>query len=130
MVLRRSKTFFVFALIIAFMLCSCASFVDNAYKVGFTANTLYDAGMKSVSKLQADGKITTEQRAEINKYANMYYASAQGFVVALSTYNKMKDKTSQEALILAMSAMTTNYLKLYEIVNAFAPNTFGKLEVD
>lgn len=118
------------AIIIVLMISyGCASFVDNTYKTGFTTNVLYDAGMKSVAKLQADGKITTEQRIEINKYASKYYVSSQVFVVALSTYNKLKNKDSQEALVEAMAAMVTNYLKLYEFANTFAPGTFGKLEV-
>jgi len=130
LIIRSKKSVAALAVIIVLMVSyGCAGFVDNAYKTAFTTNTLYDAGMKSVAQLQADGKITKEQRVEINKYATAYYASLQGFVVALSTYNQMKDKKSQDALAIALSALVTNYTKLLEVANAFAPGTFVKAEV-
>jgi hypothetical protein len=125
---RKSLYLFVaFALVLSIV--ACDTFVATAYKTLFTAGQAYDSSMKSVAQLQKDGKITKEQRAEINKVADVYYSSYQGAATALSIYNKTKNANDKSKLTTLISEMIKNYATFVEVINKFSPDTATKLEV-
>ncbi len=106
-------------------LIGCASFVDNTYKTLYVAGQGYDAGMKTIADLQSQGKITVEQRAQINDYAGKFYTSYQVAAAALSTYNKTKTAADEEKLATAITDLVRTWKVYAQAVNAFAPDALN-----
>jgi PBP1b-binding outer membrane lipoprotein LpoB len=107
--------------IIVLLFSGCASFVDNTYKTLYVAGQAYDAGMKTIADLQAQGKITEAQRAEINSYANKFYVSYQAAASALSTYNKTKTAADEDKLAVAITELIRSWKVYAQAANTLLP---------
>ena len=80
--------------------------------------------------MQAQGKITAAQRAEINKYANIYYVSYQTAVDAFIFYEKNKNEATKQVVINAVATAISKWAEFAGYVNRIVPNTLPeKLEV-
>jgi GTP cyclohydrolase III len=110
--MKRKVLVGLLAVVLVAGMMSCASFTDNTYKTLYTAGTSYDAAMKSVASLQAQGKITTAQRAEINKYATMYYVAYQASVDAFEVYMKTNSAADKDKLAVALTEATAKLSNL------------------
>jgi len=115
--MKRKVLIGFLAIVLLAGLISCATFTDNTYKTLYTAGTSYDVAMKSVAALQAQGKITVEQRAEINKYATMYYVAYRGAVDAFEIYMKTNLATDQNKLTVALTEATGKLANLLAYIN-------------
>jgi len=128
--MRRKIFVGVIGIILLAGLLSCSTFTGTTYKSLFLAGTSYDTAMKSVASLQTQGKITTEQRVEINKYANIYYVSYQAAVDAFIFYEKNKTEASKQIVINALATAIAKWADFAGYVNRIAPNALpDKLEV-
>uniref|UniRef100_A0A7C4XS59 Uncharacterized protein n=1 Tax=Caldisericum exile TaxID=693075 RepID=A0A7C4XS59_9BACT len=128
--MKRKVLTGIVGVILLIGLLSCATFTQNTYKSLFVAGVSYDTAMKSIASLQAQGKITAEQRAEINKYANVYYVSYQTAVEAFIFYEKNKTETAKQAVINALATVMLKWSEFAGYVNRIVPNTLPeKLEV-
>lgn len=118
------------AIVLLAALVSCASFTQNTYKSLYIAGTSYDTAMKSIAFLQAQGKITTAQRVEINKYANIYYVSYQTAVDAFIFYEKNKNEATKQVVVNAITTAIVKWAVFAGYVNRLFPNTLpAELEV-
>ena len=115
--MKRKVLIGFLAIVLLAGLISCATFTDTTYKTLYTAGTSYDVAMKSVAALQAQGKITVEQRAEINKYATMYYVAYRGAVDAFEIYMKTNLATDQNKLTVALTEATGKLANLLAYIN-------------
>jgi len=128
--MRRKVSVGIIAIILLAGLLSCATFTSTTYKSLFIAGTSYDTAMKSIASLQAQGKITAAQRAEINKYANIYYVSYQTAVDAFIFYEKNKNEATKQVVINAVATAISKWAEFAGYVNRIVPNTLpDKLEV-
>lgn len=125
---RKVSLFLVMAIFLA-MVVSCAGFTKNTYRGIFLAGTTYDTAMKSVADLQAKGKITLAQRAEINKVANIYYVAYQVSVDALYFYEQTKTQSAKDKVIQAITTLVLRWSEFAGYVNRIVPGTIPeKLE--
>lgn len=109
----------------AVTLAACSTFVGNTYKTMYVTAQAYDTGMKVVADLQKQGKITDEQRAQINDTARKFWASYQIAAVTLSVYNKSQTEANKDSLVWAITEMSTKWKVFVEAVNAFRPGTIN-----
>jgi hypothetical protein len=117
-------------LVLAVLLSACGgNAVTQSYKTLYIASQAYDTGMKSVAALQAQGKITLEQRAVINQYASPVYGAIQTADMALSTYNKTQMAADKDKLLTAITDITKKWPVLVNNVDRIVPGTFKPLEV-
>jgi hypothetical protein len=127
------KGFLALMIVCVFMMfaaAACDDTVKNAYKTLFIAGTTYDTGMKAVADLQKQGKVTADQRKEINTYASKFYGSYQIAVVLLQQYNKTKDANTQTMLASAITKFLSEWTVLAGYVNRIVPGSLTpQLEV-
>lgn len=117
----KRKAWIVMALVMVVALAGCASLVNNSYKTLYLAGQSYDTGMKAVAEFQKSGKITETQRAEINKYANLYYVAYNAAVDALKEYQRDNTVANKEKLASALSATVAAYKQFIGNANRIAP---------
>lgn len=98
-----------------------ANFTANVYKTMYIAGSGYDTGMKVVADLQKQGKITAEQRLEINGYANRFYAPYQVAAKTLSIYNKTQASADKNKLISAIGQFVAAWPLFADSINRFQP---------
>ena len=102
---------------------SCATFEKNTYRTMYVSGTAYDTGMKVVSSLQAQGKITPAQRLEINKAANVFYVSYQVAVDAFEVWKKAQTQTAKDILIGSLASVLAKYVTYAGYVNRIVPGS-------
>ena len=108
------KTVLMLCLILSIM--SCSSVVKNSYRSLIVASEAYDFSMKSVAEAQRSGKITAEQRQEINEVASVYYTAYQKAVDALESYVISESSEDKEKAIEALRDATAAITDLIKIV--------------
>ena len=110
----------VLMLVMFVVLAGCAaSFEVKAYKTLATAGITYDAGMKTVADLQKQGKVTAEQRTEINRYANFFYTAYQTACSAFVSYKKTG--AGESAVTQAITAMSAAWSTFAANANRIVP---------
>jgi hypothetical protein len=112
-------------LILILFCVSCAGFMQTTYKTLYVAGVSYDMAMKSVSRLQAGGMITPEQRAAINELANYYYVSYHASVDAFEIYKKVETVENKQKLLIVMNLTSESWIKLSSYVNRIQPGTLA-----
>ena len=127
---KRFLTMMVLCLFTAMMITACNDVVKSAYETLFLSGTAYDTSMKIVSSLQKQGKITADQRVQINVYANKFYGTYQLAVATLKEYNKTKDATTQTKLASAIVDFTAQWGDLSGYVNTIVPGTLPAKPTD
>lgn len=119
--MKKLKMFFAVLMVLTLM--ACASFTANTYKSIYMAGSTYNLIMNSVASLEAQGKITVDQRAKINQYAKVYYDSYELAVKAFETYDANASSTNQTALINSLYAAINNWALLANVINDAVPST-------
>ncbi len=119
--MKRKLLIGVLAIVVLAAFVACEDFTKQSYRIMFTAGTSYDLGMKTVASLQAQGKITLEQRAKINQVANVFYASYMVGVDALKTYELTKSVEAKDKLTLVLSQVLLKWPDLAALFNSFSP---------
>jgi len=121
--MRRKLGISILVLVVlAATLVACEDFSKQAYRTMYLAGTSYDLGMKTVASLQAQGKVSPEQRANINKIANIFYASYMVGVDALKTYEMTKSSAAKDKLTIILSQIIAQWADLAALFNAVSPN--------
>jgi hypothetical protein len=109
----------------AFVACGSRTFIQNTYATMYIAGTTYDTAMKTISALQAQGKITQAQRDEVNKYANQFYVAYHSAVDAFATYQKTSSAADQDKLNVALAGIVSTWATLAANVNRLVPNALS-----
>ena len=120
---KRFMTVLVLCVFMALTVTACNDVAKSAYETLFLAGTAYDTSMKIVSSLQKQGKITTDQRTQINAYATKFYGTYQLACALLVEYNKTKDSDTQTKLASAISDFTLQWGTMAGYVNSIIPAT-------
>lgn len=126
--LSRKKVVGMICLLVILAGCG-GNAVTQAYKALYIASQAYDTGMKSVADLQAQGRITAEQRSIINASALRVYASIQLADINLSIYNRTKSVEDKTKVLAAMTALSEKWPDLVNSADIIAPGIFKPLEV-
>lgn len=119
----RKIRFLLPVLIILTLSVGCGTFEQTVYKGMYISGTTYDAAMKSVASLQAQGKITQDQRAAINQLANVFYVTYHSAVDAFEIYKKTGSVESKQKLITAIHEAGIKWSMVSEYVNRLIPGT-------
>lgn len=119
----RKIRFLLPVLILLTLPIACGTFEQTVYKGMYISGTTYDAAMKTVASLQAQGKITQDQRTEINKVANVFYVAYHSAVDAFEVYKKTGSVESKQKLITAIHEAGLKWAKVSEYVNRLIPGT-------
>jgi hypothetical protein len=128
--LLHKKVFLALVLaVVLFTAAGCDEDVAQGYKTLYIASQAYDMGMKTVATLQANGSITAEQRAEINKYASKVYGLLQFADISLSIYNKTKTSENKDKMLTAITNVVLAWPELTSNVDRVYPGAFKQLEV-
>lgn len=108
-------------LMIPLFLLACATFVKNSY-IGIDGTAVsYATIMTGVSAAQATGKITADQRANINKYALIEKSLIFAACDALVAYNDNSSTTLQGNVATAISALLANWVDMANLINSILP---------
>jgi GTP cyclohydrolase III len=78
------------------------TFKANAYKTLSTTATVYDTSMKAAADLHRQGLVSDQEKAEIIEFGNKYRQAHQAAVTALSAYERTKQATDQEKVLVAL----------------------------
>jgi Na+/H+-dicarboxylate symporter len=124
-VLMRLMKQSLLVLVLVLFCVGCATFASSTYKTLYVAGISYDMAMKSVSRLQAQGMITPEQRAAINELANYYYISYHASVDAFEIYKKVETVENKQKLLIVMNLTSESWIKLASYVNRIQPGTLA-----
>lgn len=117
--MRTSKLVAVMTILL--FLVGCSSFIKNSYVSMSATGVTYNTVMTGVSSAQKLGKVTEEQRVEINK-AGLAFASLWPVVVdGLKTYKTNPSEGTQEAIIMAIQTLLDNWMTLANIINIYLP---------
>ena len=111
--------------IVALALMACATFQQNTYRTLYTAGTSYDTAMTTVSTFQKQGLISTAQREEINKLANIYYVAYHASVDAFEAYKLSTTSSNEEKVISSMTSMFSRWKDFASYVNRLRPGTLA-----
>jgi len=120
---QRVKASVVLAvLLMVGVMFGCASDpYAKAYQAIGTAGVCYDTGMKAVASAQAQNLITADQRAEINKYASIYFTAYNTAVDALAAAKTTGTAAASDKLSTALSGLSTALADLINNANKYAP---------
>jgi GTP cyclohydrolase III len=117
----RKVRFLLSLLILLTLSVACGTFEQTVYKGMYISGTTYDASMKTVASLQAQGKITQDQRAAINQIANVFYVAYYSAVDAFEIYKKTGSVESKQKLITAIHEASLKWSMVSEYVNRLIP---------
>ena len=90
-----------------------------AFRALTSSLNLYNLTMESVAELQKSGFITTEQRTEINRVANIYRSAHLAATQALRTYRAVESAETQEDLLASSQQVALALAELTQLVAPF-----------
>lgn len=112
---------FVSIMTILLFLVGCSTFIKNSYVTMSATGVTYNTVMTGVSSAQKLGKISDEQRTEINK-AGLAFSFLWPVVVdGLIAYKNNPADETQDAVILAIQTLLDNWMTLVNIINIYMP---------
>lgn len=124
--MRRVKVNLFFVLVLV-MVVACATanstFMQDTYRSLYSAGTSYDFAMTTVRTLQTQGIISSEQRTEIDRIANIFYVAYQSSVTAFETYRKTKEVSDQNKLIVILGTLSSRWKEFASYVNRIKPGS-------
>lgn len=107
--------------VVFFSVFGCATFVKNSYITMDSTAVTYNTVMTAVGSATVAGKITADQRANINKYGLIVYNSFIALDDALVAYNDNSSTTLQGTITTAISALLANWLDMANLINSIIP---------
>ena len=121
--MKKIKKFVAIALLFPFLAIGCSTFVKNSYYSMDATGVTYNTVMTGVSAAQVTGKISTEQRAIINRYGSIF---KNGYIVAvdgLLAYKNNPSTDTQTAVTYSISTALANWIDLTNFINSILPGT-------
>ncbi len=118
----RQVVRFSMVLVALLLIAGCASDpYAKAYQAIGIAGVSYDTGMKAVSSAQAQKIITDAQRAEINKYASIYFTAYNTAVDALAAAKTTGTADASSKLTTALTGLSVALGDLIAAANKYGP---------
>ena len=79
------------------------TFTANAYKTLSSSATVYDTSMKAAADLHIQGLVSDQEKAEIIEFGNKYRQAHQAAVTALTAYERTRQATDQDKVMVALA---------------------------
>jgi hypothetical protein len=110
-------------LMIPLFFLACATFVKNSYITADSTGITYNTVMTGVGAATVTGKITAEQRANINKYGLIFYNFDQVALDGLANYVDNPATNTQTAVTLAITTALSSWIDLANLINSILPGS-------
>lgn len=121
--MRTSYHKYVLVMLLMAMLCSCAGFEKNTYRSLSATGGAYTMAMSTVSTLQKQGVISTDQRKEINGLAEIFYVSYHASVDAFEIWKKTQSVADKDKVNVALTSTLSKWRDFANYINRIRPNT-------